>query len=71
MYRKAVDGLHRRLLSESLSDRLLYVTELQGGKRHFAMHHLACFLPGMLVLGTEEVATENAKRDQETAYRLM
>ena len=46
MYRKAVDGLHRRLLSESLSDRLLYVTELQGGKRHFAMHHLACFLPG-------------------------
>ena len=71
MYRKAVDGLHCRLLSESLSDHLLYVTELQGGKQHFAMHHLACFLPGMLVLGAEEGATENAKRDRETAYRLM
>ena len=71
MYRKAFDGLHHRLLSESLSDRLLYVTELQGGKQHFAMHHLACFLPGMLVRGTEAGATENAKRDQETAYRLM
>lgn len=75
-YDKAVDGIHKRLLHESPKQGLSYLADYNGTHPHTSMHHLACFIPGMLALGAA-TATKGtpgrarAPRDLSTAQALM
>lgn len=69
-YCSSLEGLYSLLLTRSKRDRLLVVTDYHYGQQR-NMHHLACFLPGMLFLGATNHACSNEQRDRETAYKLM
>lgn len=66
MYQDAVEGIHSLLLKESPNDHIRYVTH-KGGRE---MHHLTCYLPGVLMLGVAEGISRDPERDRQTAYQL-
>ena len=73
-YDQAVEGLHRRLLHKSGPHS--YVADFNGTHSDSSMHHLACFVPGMLALGAATAPSgtlggTNARRDMRTAEELM
>eukprot|EP01083_Nonionella_stella_P046762 125263_1 len=54
MYLDAIDGMFTHLYRQHDKSGLWFVGELtSGGKFTHKMEHLACFVPGMLVLGVE------------------
>lgn len=71
MYQEAIHGMYSLLLTESAQDHILYLGEHLASKRANVMHHLSCFLPGVLILGAEEGISDTPEQDRLTAYRLM
>lgn len=69
-YCSSLEGLYALLLTRSGRDGLSVVTDYHGSRQR-NMHHLACFLPGMLMLGVANDACPNQQRDRETAFKLM
>ncbi|TMW63372.1 hypothetical protein Poli38472_002313 [Pythium oligandrum] len=75
LYFDAVDGMEELLLHESV-DGQLYIAEydiLQSRPKHH-MHHLACFVPGMLALGAHRIRSsdpDRSRRHMLLAKRLM
>ena len=69
-YCSSLEGLYALLLTQSGRDGLSVVTDYHGSRQR-NMHHLACFLPGMLMLGVANDACPNQQRDRETAFKLM
>lgn len=53
-YKAAIDGVIGHLLRRTENEKLVYIGELIGGQ-HFSpkMDHLTCYLPGLLLLGSE------------------
>mmetsp|Transcript_25430 Transcript_25430/g.62714 ORF Transcript_25430/g.62714 Transcript_25430/m.62714 type:complete len:248 (+) Transcript_25430:3-746(+) len=48
-----------------------YVAPLHGSRRDSSMEHLTCFVPGMLVLGSDDTTPENEKIFIDTARRVV
>ena len=71
MFQEALHGMYSLLLTESAQDHILYLGEYQPSRRANSMHHLSCYLPGVLILGAEEGISDTAEQDRLTAYRLM
>ena len=46
MYDRAIDGLHKKLITNSDPNGLTYITELNGMAVDQRMDHLACFIEG-------------------------
>lgn len=69
-YCSSLEGLHALLVTQSARDGLSVVTDYHLSHQR-NMHHLACFLPGMLMLGVANDACSNKQRDRELAFKLM
>ena len=75
IYDKAIQGLHEKLLERSVSEDLLYVAEMNGGRTTPKMEHLTCFLPGLLALGAytypnASIESDLVARDMKSARAL-
>ena len=74
-YEQAMDGLHKRVLQHSQPSNLAYLADYTpGGGYNHKMDHLACFVPGLLALGSyKRLKTDPARhqRDMEVAKALM
>ena len=75
-YDAAVQGIHKRLINRSAPNRLAYLADFNGTHAATTMHHLSCFVPGMLALGAMSAlpgseGADTAARDLETAAELM
>lgn len=53
MWDKTMEGMIGTLFKRSSPGNLLYIAERNGNKLVDKMDHLACFVPGMLLLGSE------------------
>ena len=69
-YCSSLQGLYSLLLTQSGRDGLYVVPDYHGSRQR-NMHHLACFLPGMLMLGAASGACPDQQHDRETAFKLM
>jgi Glycosyl hydrolase family 47 len=71
MYDKAIQGLHGRLLQKSTPSGLTYLADIVNGVKVHKLHHLTCFMGGLLALGSYTDPTgrksRRAKRDMKTA----
>ncbi|CAG8584792.1 16528_t:CDS:10, partial [Acaulospora morrowiae] len=70
MYVESIDSMHEYLIEEcQVEDRsnLLFIGELSYAEFSENMHHLACFVPGMLSIGAKVL---NRPKDLEVAIKL-
>jgi Glycosyl hydrolase family 47 len=74
MYDKAIQGLHATLLQKSAPSALTYLVDIVNGVKVHKLHHLTCFMGGLLALGAHTDPTgrksRRAKRDMTTAKVL-
>jgi len=73
MYRDSIQGMRDSLVTTSPADGRVYVAEMKDGKIVAKMDHLACFLPGLLALGSTLLREEDsttADTDLELAKEL-
>jgi len=69
MYSESIVALEKHLLKRSIPSRHLYVAEMEHDETNSDFEHLACFIPGMLVLGAQEIPER--KKDYKFAVDLM
>ena len=74
MYDLAIQGLHDHLIEYSTPSGLLYFVDIIDGKKVHKLHHLTCFMGGLLSLGAytdpRGFDSERARRDLKTAKAL-
>jgi len=75
-YDAAVEGIRKRLVTWSMPSGLAYLADFNGTHAATTMHHLTCFVPGMLALGAVtavpgSVGAERAEQDMQLAAELM
>lgn len=71
LYCDALKGAEKYLFVHSENDRIPYVGDYNSRRSHNIMHHLSCFLPGLLTLGVKENACESTDDDLTMAYKIM
>lgn len=87
MYINAINGIHKILLYRTKKEKLLYMIEMElsihydknnenkeieNKKPIYKMDELVCFLPGLLILGSETIKDyKNKTRDVNTAKDLI
>eukprot|EP00208_Stichococcus_sp_RCC1054_P002855 CAMPEP_0206140740 /NCGR_PEP_ID=MMETSP1473-20131121/10503_1 /ASSEMBLY_ACC=CAM_ASM_001109 /TAXON_ID=1461547 /ORGANISM="Stichococcus sp, Strain RCC1054" /LENGTH=567 /DNA_ID=CAMNT_0053535003 /DNA_START=347 /DNA_END=2050 /DNA_ORIENTATION=+ len=64
MWVAAMDEMIAKLIQYSSPSGLAYVAELNSGQLFHKMDHLACFVPGMLALGSAHGAVTGSKAQQ-------
>jgi len=69
MYDGAINGMAKFLIQKSDPSGLTYVAEWNGGRPVHKMDELACFVPGMLALGS--VHSPNRERDLQLSKDIM
>ncbi|CAB9496498.1 oligosaccharide 1,2-alpha-mannosidase [Seminavis robusta] len=74
MYDKAIQGLHDQLVRQSTPSGLTYLIDIVDGESIHKLHHLTCFMGGLLALGAyhDPLGTDShrAKRDMKTGKAL-
>jgi len=74
MYDQAIQSLHDILLQESTPSGLIYLVDESDGVKIHKLHHLTCFMGGLLSLGayTDPLGMQSfrAQRDLKTAKAL-
>ncbi|CAB9517990.1 oligosaccharide 1,2-alpha-mannosidase [Seminavis robusta] len=74
MYDTAIQGLHDRLIRQSTPSGLTYLIDIIDGESVHKLHHLTCFMGGLLALGayTDPLGMDShrAKRDMKVGKAL-
>ena len=71
MYSEAMDGVTSKLLQTSAQSGLMYFADMRYDRLEHKMDHLACFVGGLLALGSTKLGAEvdeKAKRHMEIAH---
>ena len=71
LYCDALKGAKKHLFVFSQNDKMPYVGDFNTRRRTNIMHHLVCFLPGLLALGAEENICGTAERDWKIAHQIV